>query len=57
MSCHLICHFEIIGERKNDDLECFECDSIGDVVIVACKHCEQMRDLCESCVASLLRKD
>jgi hypothetical protein len=41
----------VIGERLNDDLPCWFCDSIGGVVIVRFE--ERICDVCRSCANEL----
>jgi len=43
--------YEIAGERKDDDLPCSECDSVGPIVIV--KVGDFTRDVCRDCAVRL----
>jgi hypothetical protein len=43
--------YEVVGERKDDDLPCSECDSVGPIVIVKVGECT--RDVCYGCVKKL----
>ncbi len=39
--------YEVVGERKDDDLPCYECGEYGGVLIV--KTGEYTRDICRDC--------
>jgi hypothetical protein len=43
--------YEIVGERKDDDLPCFECDEYGAILIV--KVGDYIRDVCHGCAKRL----
>jgi hypothetical protein len=42
---------EIIGQRKDDDLPCSECDKYGAILIIKVGDCT--RDVCQDCVRRL----
>ena len=46
-----ISKYEIVGERKHDELPCSECDSVGSVVIVKIGDCTF--DVCHECAKKL----
>jgi hypothetical protein len=46
-------NFEIIGERKLDDLPCSECDRVGPILIIRCEDCCCTYDVCNNCAAKL----
>lgn len=42
---------EVVGERKDDNLPCFECDEYGAILIVRVGECTF--DLCHECAKKL----
>jgi hypothetical protein len=53
LGSELFCKLQIVGERKSDDLPCFQCDTIGPIIIVKCEVCERMFDVCCVCAQAL----
>jgi hypothetical protein len=43
--------YEIVGERTDDDLPCFDCGIVGPVLIIKVKN--EYRDVCPRCWGKL----